>query len=132
MKSHDLTCFGVHRDPPPRLVALLRHEVRHVVRFDLKALHHHVLVRGDGLNMQIIRPRLNAVDQNASEPCEPNADSATDAAPGNPLHQQAFHQGSGVIGDERWLNAFDKRASTGLALMMLFTVMHVTIVRILG
>jgi hypothetical protein len=69
--------------------------------------------------MQMIRQRLNAVDQNASEPCEPNADSATDAAPGNPRHQHAFNQGSCVIRDERWLKAFDTRASTGLALMML-------------
>jgi hypothetical protein len=65
MKGNDLTCLGVHRDPNPLLVALLLHEARHFVRFDLKALNHPVLVRGDGLNVQMIRQRLNAVDEKA-------------------------------------------------------------------
>jgi hypothetical protein len=37
-----------------------------------------------------------------------------------------------ILTPQRWLKAFDKRASTGLALMMLFAVMNVTIVLILG
>jgi hypothetical protein len=51
---------------------------------------------------------------------------------GNPLHQQAFNQGSWVIREERLLKAFDKLASTGVALMILFAVMNVTMFLILG
>jgi hypothetical protein len=65
MKGHDLTCLGVHRDPNPLLVGLLLHEARHFVRFYPEALNHHIWMSGNGLNVQMIGQRLNAVDQKA-------------------------------------------------------------------
>ena len=56
----------------------------------------------------------------------------TDTAQRDPLHQQAFNQRSGVIGDERLRKAVDKLAPTGLASMVLFAVVNVTVFLVLG
>jgi hypothetical protein len=53
--------------------------------------------------------------------------SATDASHGNPLHRQAFYQGSFVIRDGVLLEALYELASIGLASMVLFAVVDVSI-----
>ena len=54
------------------------------------------------------------------------------AAQRNPLYQQAFDQGSGVLRDEVLFEAVDKLTAAGMALMVLFAVVDVAIFLVLG
>src|SRR5215475_5695130 len=84
VKRNHLAACGIHRDPDPLLVRLLLHEATHFVRFYLQASNHNLAVASDGLDMEMIRQRLNTVNQKAQEPLGTHTDSATNAAQGNP------------------------------------------------
>jgi hypothetical protein len=75
---------------------------------------------------------LKTLNQKAQEPFEPNTHRATHAASRKPLHKQAFDESPSVVRDQILLQALDKRASTVVALMVLFAVVNVSIFLILG
>jgi hypothetical protein len=132
MKGNHLAALGIHGDPNPLLIRLFLDEAAHFIRFHLKPLYHHITVIGDGLDMEMIRQCLEALDQETQERLEFDTHRTTDAAQRDPLHKQAFNQCLCVIRDEIWLKAFDKLATTAVALMILFAVVNVTIFLILG
>ena len=113
-------------------VRLLLHEAGYFVGFDLQTLDQHIAVTGDGLDMQMIRQGLEALDQKTQEPLEGDAHSATDAAQRNPLHQQPFDKTTLVSGDKILLKALDELPPTVVAVMILFTIMNVAILLKLG
>lgn len=132
MKRNHLAACGIHRDPDPRLVRLLLHEATHFVRFDFQASNHDLAVAGDRLDVEMIRQRLNTVNQKAQEPLESHTDSATNAAQGNPFHQQAFDERTCVICDEVLFEAVDKLTAAVVAVMVLFAVMNMAVFLVLG
>jgi hypothetical protein len=79
-------------------------------------------VAGNGLDVEIIWQRLNTVNQKAQEPLETHPDIATNAAQGNPFHQQAFDERSGVIRDAVLCEAVDKLTAAVAAGMVLFAL----------
>jgi hypothetical protein len=99
----------------------------HFVGCHLQALDHDVLRTTHGLDMQMIRKDLEALDQKAQEPLECDTHCATDATQRYPLHQQAFDQRSGGLRDEVLCEAVNKLASTVLALVVLLAIVDVAI-----
>jgi hypothetical protein len=132
MKGHHLAGLGVHGDPDPLLVSLLLHKAGHFIRFHLQASQHDVAVTGNGLNMEMIRQCLNALDEKTQQPFELDPHGAADASSRNPLHQPAFDQRSGVSRDAVLCEAVDKLTAAVMALMVLFAVVDVAIVLVLG
>jgi hypothetical protein len=82
--------------------------------------------------MQMIRQRLEALDQETQEPLALDTHRATDAAQREPLHQQAFDERPCVLRDEVLFETVDKLPSTLLALMILFAVVNATVSLVLG
>jgi hypothetical protein len=82
---------------------------------------------GERLDMKMVRQGLNALDQKAQEPLEPDTHNTADAPSRNPLHQQAVDQRSSVIRDADLFEAVDKRTAAVMALMVLFGVVDVAI-----
>jgi hypothetical protein len=80
VKGNHLAGLGVHRDPDPLSVGLLVDKAAHFIRFHRKPLHHHITVRGDRLDMEMIRQGLEALDQETQEPLECDTHRTTDAA----------------------------------------------------
>src|SRR5262249_47475732 len=68
MKSDHLAARGIHGDPDPRLVGLLVDKAGHCIRFHLQALDHDVLLAGDGLDVEMIRQCLQALDEKTQQP----------------------------------------------------------------
>jgi hypothetical protein len=68
-------------------VRFFLHEARQFIGFHCKALDQHIAGTGDGLDMQMIRQRLAALDQKPQEPLESDPHRATDAAQGNPFYE---------------------------------------------
>jgi hypothetical protein len=132
MKGNHLAARGVHGNPSPLLVRLLLHKTGHFVGFYLQALDHDVLRTTHGLDMQMIRQSLEALDQEAQEPLEFHTYRATDAAQRYPLHQQAFAQRSGVLRDKVRLETLDKLTPTVLALVILLAIVDVPVFLVLG
>jgi hypothetical protein len=89
-------------------------------------------VAGDRLDVEMIRQRLNTVNQKAQEPLESHTDSATNAAQGNPFHQQAFDERTGVIRDAVLFEAVDKLTAAVVAVIVLFAVMNMAVFLVLG
>jgi hypothetical protein len=87
MEGHHLTRLGIHGDPDPLRVRLLVDKTGHFIRFHLQALDHDVLMAHDGLDIHMVRSGLKAGDEKAQEPLESDTHRATNATPGNPLHQ---------------------------------------------
>jgi hypothetical protein len=65
VKGNHLAALAIHSDPDPLLVRLLLHEASHGIRFHLKASHHDGAVTGGGLDVEMIRQGLKALDQKA-------------------------------------------------------------------
>jgi hypothetical protein len=86
----------------------------------------------DGLDVEMIRQRLNTVNQKAQEPLETHTDSTTNAAQGNPFHQQAFNERTCVIRDKVLFEAVDKLTAAVVAVMVLFAVVNMTVFLVLG
>jgi hypothetical protein len=118
--------------PTGRLVGLLVEKTGHFIRFHLQALNHDVLLAGDRLDVEMIRQCLEALDEKTQQPLEFDTHRATNAAPGNPFHKQAFDECTPFIRDEVLLEALDKLASTVVAVMVLFAIMNVTIFLVPG
>jgi len=108
----------------PLRVRLLFAEAAQCVGFYLKALHDPVRGAGDGLDRQMSRQSLKAVDEKAQEPREPTPYGAAHAPQGDPLAQQALNQGALLGANQVLVCTLDKLASTRLALMVLFVVVH--------
>jgi hypothetical protein len=132
VKRDHLAACGIHCDPDPLLVRLLLHKAAHFIRFHLQVSNHALAVAGDGLDVEMIRQRLNTVTQKAQEPLETHTDGATNAAQGNPFHQQALDERTCVIRDEVLFEAVDKLTAAVVAVMVLFAVMNEAIFLILG
>jgi hypothetical protein len=79
VKGNHLAALGVHGDPNPLLVGFLLHKAGHFIRFHLKLLHHHIVLTADGLDMQMIRQCLKALDQKTQEPLELDTHRTTNA-----------------------------------------------------
>ena len=62
--------------------------------------------------MEMIRQCLNALDEKTQQPLEFDTHRATNAAPGNPFHKQAFDECTLVFRDEVLREALDELAST--------------------
>ena len=105
VKGNDLAGLGIHGDPHPLLIGFLLHEAGQFIGFHLQALDQHIAGTGDGLDMQMIRQGLEALDQKTQEPLEGDAHRTTDAAQRNALHQQAFDQAPLFLRDEVLLAA---------------------------
>ena len=80
VKGNHLASCGIHGDPNSLLVGLLLYKAGHFIRFHLKASNHDIAVTGDGLDVEMIRQCLNALDQKAQEPLEFNPHGATNAS----------------------------------------------------
>jgi hypothetical protein len=132
VQGDDLAGLGIHSDPHPLLVGFLLHKAGEFIGFHLQPLYQHIAGTGDGLDMEMIRQGLEALDQKTQEPLEGDAHRPTDAEPRNALHQQAFDKTPLSSGDEVLLAALDKLAATVLAVMVLFAVMDVTVFLVLG
>jgi hypothetical protein len=65
VKGNYLASCGIHGEPNPLLVGLLLDKAGHFIRFHLQASNHDVAVMGDGLEVEMIRQCLNALDQKA-------------------------------------------------------------------
>jgi hypothetical protein len=63
VKGNDLTGLGIHGDPDPLFVGLLLHKAGHFIGFHLQASQHDVTVPSDGLDVEMIRQGLEALDQ---------------------------------------------------------------------
>jgi len=50
-------------------------------------LDHDIVVAGDRLDVEMLRQRLEALDEKPQEPLEGDPHRATNAAQGNPLYQ---------------------------------------------
>ena len=131
MKGQHWACLGSQGEPQPRLVRLLRSGAPQFVRFP-PALKPHGWGPGDRLNVQLLRPRRNAVDQKAPEPFAPNSHRVPNAPPRHPLYTHAGNQRPSVISEARWREALDEQASTALALMVLLAVVTVSSALLLG
>jgi hypothetical protein len=127
-----LAALGIQGDSPPGLVRFHLHQAGHFIRCALKALSQHILLTGDGWDMQRSGQCLNARDEKAQSPRECDTHRVPNAAQRNPVHQQAFNQRSCVIREEILLKALDELASAVVALMMWLTVVNVPICLILG
>ena len=68
VQGNHLAALGVHGDPHPLLVCFLLHKAGHCIRFYRKPLHHHIVLTGDGVAMQMIRQCLTTLDQKTQEP----------------------------------------------------------------
>jgi hypothetical protein len=97
MKGNHLAALGIHGDPNPLLIRLFLDEAAHFIRFHLKPPYHHITVIGDGLDMEMIRQCLEALDQETQERLEFDTHRTTDAAQRDPLNKQAFNQCPCVI-----------------------------------
>jgi hypothetical protein len=64
VKGNDLARCGIHRHPDPLLVGFLRHKAAHCIRCHLQALDHDVVRAGDRVDVEMIRQRLEAWDEN--------------------------------------------------------------------
>jgi hypothetical protein len=62
VKGNDLACLGIHGDPHPLLVGFLLHKARQFIGFHLQPLYQHIVGTGEGLDMQMIRQGLEALD----------------------------------------------------------------------
>jgi hypothetical protein len=93
---------------------------------------HDVVRTTHGLDMQMIRQGLEALDQETQEPLELDTHSATDAAQRYALYQQAFDQRSGVLRDAVLCEALDKLASTLFALIILLAIVDVPVFLVCG
>ena len=127
MKRNDLAAYGVHRDPAPLLVGFLLDKAGQFIRFHCQALHDDVVCAGDGVDMQMIRQRLNALHEKPQS----NADGTTHASQRNPFQQQPFNQHPGVLWEEILLAALHKLASTIVAVMIVLAVINVPIALVL-
>jgi hypothetical protein len=79
VEGDDLACLGIHGDPHPLLMGFLLHKTGHFIGFDLKPLYQYIVCTGDGLDMQMIRQRCEALDKKAQEPLEGDTHRATNA-----------------------------------------------------
>jgi hypothetical protein len=61
-------------------VGFLLHKARQFIGFHLQSLDQHIVGTGDGLDMQMIRQCLEALDQKTQEPLEGDSHCTTDAA----------------------------------------------------
>ena len=127
VEGNDLAALGIHGDPDPLLVGLLLHKARHFIRFHLKALDYHVTVPSDGVDMEMVRQRLNTLDQKAQEPLETDTHGAANTPQGDPFAQQTLDQFPCLIRDAGLLRALHKLAWARLAMMILFTIMRTAI-----
>jgi hypothetical protein len=113
-------------------MSVLVDKAAHFIRFHRKPLHHHITVRGDRLDMEMIRQGLEALDQETQEPLECDTHRTTDAAQRDPLDQQVFDERSCVGRDEVLFEAVDKLTAAVMALMVLFAVVDVAIFLVPG
>jgi hypothetical protein len=132
VKGNHLARVRVHGNPDSLLMRFLLHEAAHCIRFHLKPSNQPVTVTGDGLDVEMMRQCLIAVDEKAQEPLETNPYSAANTPQGDALHQQALSQIPLVIRDAVVLAALDKLASTVVAVMVLFAVVNGTIFLVLS
>src|SRR5881398_1436412 len=63
VKGDDLACLDVHSDPHPLLVGFFLHEAGQFIGFHFKSLDHNIAGTGDGLDVEMIRQGLEALDQ---------------------------------------------------------------------
>ena len=68
VEGNYLTGLGIHSDPHPLLVGFLLHKAGEFIGFHLQPLDQHIAGTGDGLDMEMIRQGLEAVDQKTQEP----------------------------------------------------------------
>jgi hypothetical protein len=73
VKSNDLAGLGIHRDPHPLFVGFLLHKARQFIGFHLQPLYEHIAGTGDGVDVEMIRQGLEALDQKTQEPLESDA-----------------------------------------------------------
>jgi hypothetical protein len=133
VKGNHLTRRGVHGDPNPLLVRVLRHEAAHFICFHLQASDHDVAVTSDGLDMEMLRQCLEALDEKTQKPLECDPHCATNAPQGkSPFHQQTFDERPPGLSDKVLLAALDELASTVVAVVILPPVVNVPIFLILG
>jgi hypothetical protein len=132
VKGKHLAAHDSHGQSDPLFVGLLLHKAAHVTRFHLQTANHHVTMTGDGLDVEMIRQGLNALNQKAQEPLECDPHGATDTASRNPLHQQAFDERTLFIWDKVLREAPDELASTVVTVMILCVGVDVPIFLILG
>jgi hypothetical protein len=105
-------------------VGFLLHKAGHFICFHLKALDEHIVLTGDGLDMQMIRQGCKALDKKAQKPLEGDTDCTTNTPQRETFEQQAFDETTLVLRDEVLLAALDKLVSTVVAVMILFAVMN--------
>ena len=95
-------------------------------------MDHHVLRASDRLDVEMSRQGLEALDQKTQEPLECTPHRTTNAAQGNPFHEQAFDERTLVLRDEVVLEAPDELPATVVAVMILFAVVNVPVFLVLG
>jgi hypothetical protein len=69
-------------------------------------------------------------DDKTQQPLETHLDRTANAAKRDAFQQQTLNEITGFIRDEVLLEAIDKLATTGFALMILFAVVNVTVLLI--
>ena len=80
VKRNDLAGLGIHGDPHPLFVGFLLDKAGQFIGFHFKSLDQHIVLTGDGLDMQMIRQRCKALDEKAQEPLEGNTYCTTDTS----------------------------------------------------
>ena len=78
--SNDLAGLGIHSNPRPLLVGFLLDKSGQCIGFYLQPLYQYIVGTRDGLDMEMIRQGLEALDEKAQEPFEGDTHRATDAA----------------------------------------------------
>jgi hypothetical protein len=77
--------------------------------------------------MEMVRQRLNTLDQKAQELLETDTHGAANTPQGDPFEQQTLDQRPSLIRDEVLLRALNELAWACLALMILFAIMSTAI-----
>jgi hypothetical protein len=80
VKHNDLAGLGIHGNPHPLFVGFLLDKAGQFIGFHLQSLDQHIVLTGDGLDMQMIRQRCKALDEKAQEPLEGNTYGTTDTS----------------------------------------------------
>jgi len=62
VEGNNLACLGIHGDPHPLLIGFLLHKAGQFSGFHLQPLYQHITGTRDGLDMQMIRQGLEALD----------------------------------------------------------------------
>ena len=78
-KGDPLTTRGIHGNPEPLLGRFLLDKAGQFIRFHCQASQHDGAVTGEGLDMQMIRQCLNALNEKTQEPLEGDPYRATNA-----------------------------------------------------